>query len=93
MHDILLFGCGYNGDKRDIEGLKDSIMYPAKPVVFSIQPGQSVSIRPQYSGFYDFQIHKIVYRDKSYLIATNGDAPSAHVIEHAILSERPNPID
>jgi hypothetical protein len=93
MNDILFFGAGYNGDKRDIEGVPNSVKHSAKPVTFTIQPGEQTTISSHYTGFHDFQVLKHTYRDKTYLIAVFGDAPSSDTINYFIESARVNPID
>jgi hypothetical protein len=92
MNDILFFGAGYNGDKRDIDGTPLSIKYTAKPVIFSVATGEQAT-RPHYTGFHDFQVLRHIYRDKSYLIAVFGGVPSNDTINYSIELERVNPID
>lgn len=93
MNDILFFGAGYNGDKRDVDSTPLSIKYTAKPVTFSIAPGEQTTIRPHYTGFLDFQVLKHTYRDKTYLIAVFGEVPSNDTINYFIEFERVSPID
>ena len=88
MHDCLLFGAGYNGDKRDAESAVSPLKAISKPEPTS---GPSDMICYKSAGFINFIIHKFEDGEHTYLYATHEIEPSDDEIRKAIFKFRPKP--
>ncbi|MFQ6285521.1 hypothetical protein ACLMPM_08975 [Yersinia enterocolitica] len=85
MVDVIIFGAGWEGDKRDMEPGVTSLKLIAKPEMVS-------KIVPHYGGYLVFRIEVFENQGKRYYIAIYGDVPARHIIEHAILANKPQPL-
>jgi|GEM_PF-963842 len=92
MNDILLFGGGYSGDKRKVEGTPVLFNHPTRPVLVSSGPAGMRSRGETFTTYLDFSVCKHNYNGNDYLIALYDTTPSSDEINLAILNERPKPV-
>ncbi|HGE7084568.1 TPA: hypothetical protein ACGB3K_001150 [Klebsiella aerogenes] len=89
MKDILLFGAGHDGTKRQVELGKESYNFNSKPVL-SPTGTDRVSYSAQQVSFRTIT----VYPDKGgFLIGVHGEEPSDKTILEAIFKYNPTPLN
>lgn len=89
MKDILLFGAGHDGTKRQVEPGKDFYSLSTKPV-----PSSKGTNIVSYSAKHVLFKADIVYPEKGgFLIGVHGEEPSDKQILEAILKYNPTPLN
>jgi len=88
MADYMLFGVGYNGDKRHFDNDSGYVKAVSKPEYHSVNNGM-LSYRSE--GFFDFTVERFVHDGATYNIAWHKQKPSDIEIIAAILKFNPAP--
>lgn len=89
MKDIMLFGAGHDGTKRQVEPGKDSYYFNSKPV-----PSPTGTDRVSYGAERVSFLASTVYPEKGgFLIGVHGEEPSDRTILEAIFKYNPTPLN
>ncbi|HCC75137.1 MAG TPA: hypothetical protein DEQ42_05345 [Shigella sp.] len=89
MKDILLFGAGHDGTKRQVEPGKDSSSFSSKPV-----PSPTSTNTVSYSAKQvRFRISTVYPEKGGFLIGVHGEEPSDKTILEAIIKYNPTPLN
>lgn len=88
MKDILLFGAGHNGTKRQVEPGKDSYYFSSKPV-----------LSPKCTNMVSYGAEQVLFRVSTvypekggFLIGVHGEEPSDKAILEAVFKYNPTPL-
>lgn len=89
MKDILLFGAGHDGTKRQVEPGKDSYNFNSKPELSPIGTNRVSYGAEQVS----FRVNTVYPEKGGFLIGVNGEEPSDKTILEAIFKYNPTPLN
>lgn len=89
MKDIMLFGAGHDGTKRQVEPGKDSYYFSSKPV----PSPTSTNIVSYGAEQVSFRVSTVYPEKGGFLIGVHGEEPSDKTILEAIFKFNPTPLN
>ena len=89
MKDILLFGAGHDGTKRQVEPGKESYFFNSKPALSHTGTNRVSYGAEQVS----FRVSTVYPEKGGFLIGVHGEEPSDKTILEAIFKYNPTPLN
>lgn len=89
MKDILLFGAGHGGTKRQVEPGKESYVFNSKPALSHTGTNRVSYGAEQVS----FRVSTVYPEKGGFLIGVHGEEPSDKTILEAIFKYNPTPLN
>ncbi|ANO78922.1 TPA: hypothetical protein IBF34_002799 [Escherichia coli] len=89
MKDIMLFGAGHDGTKRQVEPGKESYFFNSQPVLSPTGTNRVSYGAEQVS----FRVSTVYPEKGGFLIGVHGEEPSDNAIVEAIFKYNPTPLN